>query len=245
MFDALFKKYKRLVFFDTETTGLMPEGNDQIIELAAIAVDADGTEQEMDEFIRLHTMDEIPPKIVELTGITPLTLGTQGIDEHEAVRKFWSIAEPEEMDFFKNTETLLIAHNAHFDLMFLAHAQIRCRKNHGMTQEYAAFKDADYLDTLTVFRDRRRYPHKLENAIAEYGLSGKVENSHRAVDDCKALYEVAKKMEEEKADLDRYINIFGFLKKWGPEKHPFKKVTYGPQDFDNRGCKPLYERVGG
>lgn len=244
MFDALFTKYKRLVFFDTETTGLMPDGNDQIIELAAIAVDADGTEYEMDDFVRLHTMDEIPPKIVELTGIMPITLSMEGVDEHEAVRHFWNIAERDERDFFKDTETLLIAHNAHFDLMFLAHAQLRCKKNHGMTMEWESFCKADYLDTLTIFRDRRRYPHKLENAIAEYGLSGKVENSHRAVDDCKALYEVAKKMEEEKADLDKYINIFGFLKKWGPEKHPFKKVTYGAQDFDNLGNKPLYERVG-
>ena len=109
--------------------------------------------------------------------------------------------------------------------------------------EWESFCKADYLDTLTVFRDRRRYPHKLENAIAEYGLSGKVENSHRAVDDCKALYEVTKRMWEEKADLDRYVNVFGFLKKYGPEKHPFKKVTYGPQDFDNLREKPLYERM--
>ena len=217
MFDSLFRKYTRLVFFDTETTGLMPDGKDQIIELAAIAVDADGTEYEMDDFVRLHMMEDIPPKIVELTGITPLTLGTQGIDEHEAVRKFWSIAEPEEMDFFKNTETLLIAHNAHFDLMFLAHAQLRCKKNHGMAMEWESFCKADYLDTLTVFRDRRRYPHKLENAIAEYGLSGKVENSHRAVDDCKALYEVTKGCGKRKQTLTDMLMFLVFSKNTDPK----------------------------
>lgn len=63
MFDSLFHKYTRLVFFDTETTGLMPDGKDQIIELAAIAVDADGTEYEMDDFVRLHMMEDIPPML--------------------------------------------------------------------------------------------------------------------------------------------------------------------------------------
>ena len=243
MFDALFSKYDRIVFFDTETTGLMPDKNDQIIELAAISVDREGTERQMDEFILLHIKEEIPDKIIKLTGITPIMLGSKGIDEHEAVRKFWEIAEPEGADLFDERKTLLVAHNAHFDLMFLAYAQIRAKKTHGMVLEYAKFKDADYLDTLTIYRDRRRYPHKLENAIQEYGLSGKVKNSHRAIDDCKALYEVAKRMEQEKDDLADYINIFGFLKKYGPETHPFKKVTYGPQDFDNFTGKPLYMRV--
>ena len=109
---------------------------------------------------------------------------------------------------------VLVAHNAHFDLLFLAYAQIRAKKEHGLLEEYEKFKDADYLDTLTIYRDRRRFPHKLENAIQEYGLSGKVENSHRAVDDCRALYEVTKRMWEEKADLDKYVNVFGFLKKY-------------------------------
>ena len=231
MFDALFAKYKHLVFLDTETTGFLSDKDDQIIELAAISVDKDGNEKEMDNYIHLHLKETIPDNIIKLTGIMPITVAMEGIDEHEAVKKFWEIAQPDG-DLFDEDRTLLIAHNAHFDLMFLAYAQIRARDNHGMTVEYAKFKDADYLDTLTVYRDRRQYPHKLENAIAEYGLSGKVENSHRAVDDCRALYEVTKKMWEEKADLDKYVNVFGFLKKYGPEEHPFKKVTYGPQGFD-------------
>ena len=39
MFEKLFKKYHRIIFFDTETTGFDPKEKDQIIELAAIAVD--------------------------------------------------------------------------------------------------------------------------------------------------------------------------------------------------------------
>ena len=234
MFDELFKTYDSLIFFDTETTGLKPELNEQIIELAAISIDKDGSEQEIDDFIKLHIREDIPENIVKLTGIMPLTLSTEGIDEVEAIKRFWNI---------KKGKALLIAHNAHFDLSFLVRAQLRHREE--LPAEWEAFNEADYLDTLTIYRDRRNFPHKLEAAISEYKLNGKVQNSHRAIDDCKALYEVAKKMEEEKPDLDKYINIFGFLKKYGPEEHPFKKVTYMPQDFNSNMLHPVYEKGGG
>lgn len=194
MLDSLFTKYGRVVFFDTETTGFNPDKDDQIIELAAIAVDRDGAQTEMDDFIRLETLPELPQTITDLTGITGIQLSAQGIDEEDAVRKFVRMMEPAE-----NNGVLLVAHNAQFDLLFLVYSIIRHReKNKGWMQ---VFNDCDYLDTLTVYKDRRSYPHKLEDAIREYGLAGKVENSHRAVDDCRALFEVAKRMEEERADL--------------------------------------------
>ena len=173
MFDSLFKKYKRIIFFDTETTGFNAEKVDQIIELAAISIDADGTQKEMDEFIHLFKMEQLPPKSGE--------------------------------------ETLLVAHNAKFDLQFLAYSIYRNReKGKGWMM---VLNDCDYLDTLTVYKDRRKYPHKLESAIVEYKLSGKVENSHRAIDDCKALMEVAKAMDEEKQAIHLYVNLFGVNKK--------------------------------
>ena len=45
LFKKLFKKYKRIIFFDTETTGFDPKDTDQMIELAAISVEEDGTTQ--------------------------------------------------------------------------------------------------------------------------------------------------------------------------------------------------------
>ena len=238
MFDSLFKKYKRLIFFDTETTGFDPDKTDQMIELAAIAVDADGTQTEMDDFIHLFRMNELPQKITELTGILDLTLASEGIEELEALRKFVDLMQPD-----GGGETLLVAHNAQFDLQFLAYGIYRNREQgKGWMM---IMNECDYLDTLTIYKDRRRYPHKLESAIVEYHLSGKVVNSHRAIDDCKALLEVAKAMAEEKDDLDRYINLFGFNPKYGPEKNQLKKVTYAPQDvWKCPPAKPTYETVG-
>ena len=237
MFETLFNKYDRLIFFDTETTGFEPEKVDQIIELAAIAIDKDGKTQEMDEFIHLFKMNELPPKITELTGILDLTLASEGIEEYEALKKFVDLMQCGEGD------TLLVAHNAQFDLQFLAYSIYRNReKGKGWM---ILLNECDYLDTLTVYKDRRRYPHKLESAIAEYHLSGKVVNSHRAIDDSKALMEVAKAMDEEKPDLDKYVNLFGFNPKYGPEKNQLKKVTYAPQDVWNCPAKvPTYESIG-
>ena len=100
-------------------------------------------------------------------------------------------------------------------------------------------KGKDKLDLLTVYKDRHSYPHKLCHAIEEYGLAGKVVNSHRAVDDVLATVEVMKCMEDEKNDLVRYVNLFGYNPKYGVDGKPIGSVTYKPQKFDPPA--PLYE----
>ena len=92
-----------------------------------------------------------------------------------------------------------------------------------------------------MYKDRRSYPHKLCNAIENYDLSGKVVNSHRAVDDVLATVEVMKAMEQEKNGLHRYINLFGYNRKYGISGKPIGSVTYKPQGFDP--LAPLYETV--
>ena len=147
----------------------------------------------------------------------------------------------EPRDLFDNGDVLLVAHNAQFDLMFMCYAILRYRtKNPGWL---LVFNDADYLDTLTVYRDRHKYPHRLENAIEQYGLGAKVENSHRAIDDCRALFEVAKAMEAERDDLAGYINIFGYPAKYGVSGRKLKKVTYLEQGFSNYSSRSLPEQL--
>ena len=99
-------------------------------------------------------------------------------------------------------------------------------------------KGKDKLDLLTVYKDRRAYPHKLCNAIEAYGLAGTVENSHRAVDDVLATLEVMKAMEQEKPDLQQYINLFGYSPKYGISGKPIGTVTYKPQGFEPK--QPIY-----
>ena len=215
-------KYDRLVFFDCETTGFNPDKDDQIIELAAVAlISADGSTQEMDEFIYLTIKPDLPAKITELTGISNWDLATHGKPEEEVLGMFAQI--------MGDGSCLLAAHNAQFDLLFTAYALLRHRGSEEGKDWMRKFNRADYLDTLTVFKDRKGYPHRLENAIEHYGLTGQVENSHRAIDDTKALAAVTAKLAEERDDLASYINVFGFPYNKGVMQPTLKKVTYRAQ----------------
>ncbi len=222
----LFEKYDRLFLFDTETTGLRYD-KDEIIEFAAVVVELrDGKPtvvEEYDELITLSPGGFVPPEIVKLTGITNEDIQLRGIPK---TRVCCDISR------MMAGSTLLLAYNAHFDLCFLFYLLLA----HG---DINVLKGKDKLDLLTVYKDRHSYPHKLCNAIEVYGLSEQVVNSHRAVDDVIATVAVMEKMEEEKDDIHKYINLFGYNPKYGIGGKPIRSVTYKPQKFDP--VKPLYE----
>ena len=225
-FEQLFQKYDRLVLFDTETTGLA-FSRDEIIEFAAVVVEQQNGQavvtETYDELISLSPGGFVPIKIEQLTGISTQDLRERGIPK---TRVCCDIAR-----MFRGN-TLLLAYNAHFDLSFLFYLLLR----HG---DATILKGKDKLDLLTVYKDRRSYPHRLCNAIEAYDLSGKVVNSHRAVDDVLATVEVMKAMEAERSDLLNYVNLFGYNPKYGVDGKPIGSVTYKPQGYDP--VAPLYE----
>ena len=225
-FAPLFEKYDRLVLFDTETTGLS-YNRDEIIEFAAIVVEQmDGAPtivREYDELVSLSPGGFVPPKIEQLTGISTQDIRERGLPKTRVCR---DIAE------MIQGNTLLLAYNAHFDLSFLFYMLLR-------DGDPAILKGKDKLDLLTVYKDRRPYPHRLCNAIDCYGLTGKVVNSHRAVDDVIATLAVMEEMEKEKDDLLNYVNLFGYNPKYGIEGKAIGSVTYKPQPYNPMG--PLYE----
>ena len=224
--EGLFSRYDRLVFFDTETTGLR-FSRDEIIEFAAVVVERRGGKaeiiEEYDQLIALSPGGFVPPMIQELTGISNEDLREKGIPK---TRLCCDIAR------LIGGNTLLLAYNAHFDLSFLYYLLLR----HG---DPMILKGKDKVDLLTVYKDRRSYPHKLCNAIEAYGLADQVVNSHRAVDDVIATVAVTLEMEKERADLENYVNLFGYHPKYGIDGKPIGSVTYKPQQYDPP--KPLYE----
>ena len=224
--ESLFSRYDRLVLFDTETTGLL-YSRDEIIEFAAVVVERVGgiptVVQEYDELVALSPGGFVPPKIQELTGISTQDLREKGLPKTRICQDIARMI---------GGNTLLLAYNAHFDLSFLFYMLLR-------DGDPTILKGKDKLDLLTVYRDRHSYPHKLASAIEVYGLSGKVVNSHRAVDDVIATVAVMEEMEKEKDDLDKYINLFGYNPKYGIEGKPIGSVTYKPQPYNPRS--PLYE----
>ena len=224
--DRLFSKYDRLVIFDTETTGLQ-YSRDEIIEFAAIVVERrDGVPtviREYDELVELSPGGSVPPEIQQLTGITDQDIRERGLSKATVCRDIAQMIAG---------NTLLLAYNAHFDLCFLFYLLLR-------SGDPGILKGKDKLDLLTVYKDRASYPHKLLHAIDHYGLTGKVVNSHRAVDDVIATLAVMEEMEREKDDFLDYVNLFGYNPKYGISGKPISSVTYKPQKYDP--VKPLYQ----
>ena len=224
--NKFFDKYQRLVLFDTETTGLS-FSRDEIIQFSAVVLERRNgvveTIRQYDNLVTLSPGGSVPPKIQQLTGITDLDILERGIPKEQLYR---DIAELIQGD------TLLLAYNAHFDLSFLYYFLLR----HG---DPTILKGKDKLDLLTVYRDRRPYPHKLASAIAAYGLTGKVVNSHSAIDDVIATVAVMEEMIRERDDLMNYVNLFGYLPQFGVDGKKIGSVTYKPQPYEAKA--PLYE----
>ena len=222
----LWEQFDRMVVFDTETTGI-DFRRDRIIEIGAVSLENGAETGSMDLFIRLPEGRRLDPFIVSLTGITEERLAAEGVGDQEAAGAFTKLLEGAE-------RPLIAAYNAQFDLNFL----------YGLLRPWGlaeALRKPRFLDAMTVYKDRRDYPHKLENAIAAYHLEDRAVNSHRAIDDARAAALLLEAMAEERDDLERYIDLFGTHPKFGVSGRKISSVTYRSQPYE-RG-KPLYELV--
>ena len=216
MLETLFDRFDNIIVLDTETTGFSPR-REEIIELAMLRVSRTGETREFDKFIRLSPGRSIPPKIVELTGITGAMLENEGVSKEEACTAL--------ADMLSLERPLLVAYNSQFDLGFLYYFLNGFGKA-------GVLKNVRMLDALTVYRDRRPFPHKLCDAVAAYSLVS--QNTHRAIDDTKATYELLCAMDAEEPDLHRYINLFGYNAKYGVSGQRISSVSYRPQGYENK-----------
>ncbi len=181
-----------ITVFDFETTGLNAE-KDRVIEMAAIRI-ANG--QVVGEFSTLVQYDGVlAPKITEITGIHDAEL-KHGFDEVTAFKIF--------NRFIGNS--VIVAHNAAFDLGFLHHSLLRLAKR--------SFNNS-FIDTLTISRERTFFPYKLVDLCGRYNIE--LIGAHRALSDvygCWHLYEALSK----EVRINDYINKLGYMSKYGPPK---------------------------
>lgn len=206
----------KIIFFDTETSGL--DCRDcQIIELAMLTVEDGIITDDYDEFVNIGR--PISPKITEITSITNDMLRSEGLDERRVAEDIAERLTP---------GTLMIAHNCQFDLSFVFSLLAR----HFGDEAFDIVKNVLWLDTLTVLKDRKEYPHKLIDAVHHYDIEEV--NFHRAIDDTKALREVTIALRDERNDLAEYVNIFGYNPKYGVSGIRFPFIEYKRQYFNNR-----------
>lgn len=225
MLDSLFERFDSIIVLDTETTGIDSRTN-EIIELAALRLHRDGDsykiDMELDDLVRLSPGRKLPSKIEELTGITQEQLEQEGLEKTEVCRRF--------CEFFTEERTLVCAYNAQFDLCFLYRFLLQFDKA-------SLLKGLGFLDVLTIYKDRRDYPHRLKDAIAAYNLD--TQNTHRALDDTRAALDVLIAMDLEEPDIHRYIGLFGYNPKYGVSGPRISSVTYRPQSY--KRSDKLYE----
>ena len=224
MLESLREQFDEILVFDTETTGISPQ-RDEIIEFGLLRIDLREPEREWerDILVRLSANRHLPPVITNLTGISEEMLREDGISKLRAAQVL--------QEFLTADRPLLAAYNAQFDLCFLYYFL----KEYG---DPGLLRNLKLLDAMTVYKDRREYPHKLKDAVEAYSL--KTQNTHRAVDDARATLELLCAMEAERDDLCRYLNLFGYNPKYGVSGAKISSVRYLPQGY--RETCPLYEK---
>ena len=155
---------------DIETTGLSYR-TEKITELGAIKIKNGEVIDTFECFV--NPEKPIPQKVVEVTHITD-----------DMVKDARTIKEilPEFLEFMG--DSVLIAHNADFDIGFLKHN----------AEELGYKLDNTYIDTLRLAKDLFPEYKKYKLGIIAEKLGIVVEVAHRALDDVKTLVEVFKIM---------------------------------------------------
>ncbi len=214
------KNFSHIFIFDVETTGISPEIN-QITNIAfnEISLHPEATYSstiQAQYLIQLNPGIIYEERIQKMTGITEQMLKERGYPEKTICKH---LAE----HFSKNKKTLFIAHNAQFDMTFL----MKMFENCGYA--FPPKKQWGVIDTLTVLKDRKCFPHKLSDAIQHYNIPN-VKNAHNAMDDVKALTAVVMAMQAE-GPIEPYIDIFGVHPSYGIMFEKISGITYKPQPY--------------
>ena len=157
------------VVFDLETTGFSPVKNN-IIEIGAVKIQNGKITDRFSTFV--NPREPIPYKIQQLTSIR---------DEDVLEAPVIEDVLPQFLEFCKGC--VMVAHNASFDMSFIAENCKRLNLTHEET----------IVDTVGVARILLpgQAKHTLDACAKTLGIS--LENHHRAVDDAEATAEIFEK----------------------------------------------------
>lgn len=157
------------VVFDTETTGLRPSEGDEVVQVAAVRI-VEGRVREDDAFNEMvNPQRPIPPLSTTFHGITDDMVLTKPTLV-EVLPRFHAYCQG----------SVLVAHNAAFDLKFLSlkEAESGCRF------------DMPVLDTLLLSAtlDKRQKDHRLASIVARLDIGDW--DQHTALGDARVTADV-------------------------------------------------------
>lgn len=180
---------EKVIVFDTETTGLNPYGNDEILQIAIL----NGNGEELFNSYIKPDMRKTWTKAAEINGITPKMV--KDAPHFDDVK--------EEIQNIFNNADVIIGYNVEFDLRFVMASGITIKKNvaiFDVMQEYAVargVKDGYYGDFKWC---------KLEQCARAYKFKYE---AHNAVEDSKATLHCYNSLLKD----DRYLDIINQNKK--------------------------------
>lgn len=154
------------VVFDVETTGLNAK-SERLTEIGAVKYENGKIGERFSTFV--NPQKPIPAKIVELTGITD-EMVKDAPTEDIAVKNF--------LEFCGNS--VLVAHNAKFDITFIKTACERCGFNFNPV----------YIDTVVMARKLLPDAKNSKLDTVAKNLNLRNFNHHRAIDDASILAEI-------------------------------------------------------
>lgn len=161
----------REIFLDTETTGLSPNDNHKIVEIACIETeDLIPTKKVFHKLV--NPQRDVPVEAFRIHGFSTEFLSNKEI--------FANVAD-EFLDFIK--EKKLIIHNAPFDLGFL-NFELRLLKKNEIKKDYI-------IDSLDLARSK--YPgtsNSLDALCRKFNIDLSRRKKHNALLDCELLREV-------------------------------------------------------
>lgn len=155
----------RYVVLDVETTGFSPGNGDRVIEIGAVAIEGRSIVAEFSSL--MNAGKKIPWRVQQVHGITNKMLKGE--------------PQPDEVlpEFFKFIAgSILVAHNASFDIRFLKH-------------EFELLgMGLNNRSLCTLKMSRNKYPHLPNHKLATvgsylFGESCEQMQMHRALDDAK------------------------------------------------------------
>jgi len=197
--------FENITVFDFETTGLDPV-NDRIIEIAAIRIVNGKLAESFSTFV--HPEIKIPAKITEITGIVDADVAGQPKIE-EVLPPF--------MQFLGNS--IIVAHNAAFDLSFLVNKLSRFTPPQTV--------DNDFIDTRGLCIKHFPYQaHKLDVMCQKMGVV--LEGAHRALNDVTATANLLLGLEAKFGGTENFINKIYYYRKYPmPKGLPKQSVMIG------------------
>lgn len=169
----------REICFDTETTGFDPKKGDRLVEIGCIEV-VDGVRTGNNLHIYINPQRDMPEGALKIHGLTEEFLSTKAIfrDEAECIWKY----------FHEDPETVLVAHNAQFDMKFMNFEFDK------IGYENISLKVVDSLEIA-----KRKFPGQKNNLDAlckRYNVDGSRRVLHGALLDAELLADVYIEMME-------------------------------------------------